>query len=228
MKTNPGSKTGLSGERQNGFRKGLLISVAVLGLLIVGALVVFPRLNFEPAPTPTPTSPAPMDAAPTLGLKSAPVTIIEYGDFGCPSCWYWYKADVLNRLRAKYGDQIRFIWRDFPVITLLSPKAAEAGQCANEQGKFWQFHDAVYEHNGAIEASDLKSYATAIGLNISQFDECVTSRRYQDRVNAEQQEGFDHGINGTPFFLVNNQLLVGPQSLSVFTSLIDPLLASKK
>ena len=111
---------------------------------------------------------------------------------------------------------------------MLSPKAAEAGQCANEQGKFWEFHDAVYEHNGVIEASDLKAYATAIGLNISQFDECVTSRRYHDRVNAEQQEGFDHGLNGAPFFLVNNQLLVGPQPLSVFTELIDPLLASRK
>jgi protein-disulfide isomerase len=228
METNPGSTTDLNGKRQNGLRKWLFISVAALGLLIVGALVVFPRLNFKPGQTPTPTSPAPMDAAPALGPKSAPVTIIEYGDFGCPSCWYWYKAGVLNQLRAKYGDQIRFVWRDYPVITLLSPKAAEAGQCANEQGKFWEFHDAVYEHNGVIEASDLKAYATAIGLNISQFDECVTSRRYHDRVNAEQQEGFDHGLNGAPFFLVNNQLLVGPQPLSVFTELIDPLLASRK
>ena len=59
---------------------------------------------------------------------------------------------ILDQLRAKYGDQIRFVWRDFPVITLLSPKAAEAGQCAHEQGKFWEFHDLVYNHDGAIEA----------------------------------------------------------------------------
>ena len=72
---------------------------------------------------------------------------------------------MLKELRAKYGDQIRFVWRDFPVITLLSPKAAEAGQCANEQGKFWEFHDLVFEHEGAIEASDLLAYAGEIGLD---------------------------------------------------------------
>ena len=82
-----------------------------------------------------------MEAAPALGPATAPVTIVEYADFGCPACWEWYKLGILNQLRAKYGDQIRFVWRDFPVITLLSPKAAEAGQCAHEQGKFWEFHD---------------------------------------------------------------------------------------
>ena len=169
-----------------------------------------------------------MDAAPALGPKSAPVTIVEYADFGCPSCWYWYKDDVLNQLRLKYGDQIRFVWRDYPVITLLSPRAAEAGQCANEQGKFWEFHDAVYGNRGAIEAGNLKAYATAIGLNMSQFDECVTSRRYKDRVNAEETEAFNHGYNGAPFFLVNDHVLIGPQSLAVFSGLIDPLLAAKK
>ncbi len=169
-----------------------------------------------------------MDAAPTLGPKTAPVTIIEYADFGCPSCWYWYKQGILNQLRAKYGDQIRFVWRDYPVITLLSPNAAEAGQCANEQGKFWEFHDAVYDHDGAIEASDLKSYATIIGLNMSQFNECVASHRYRDRVNTEEEEAFRHGYNGAPFFLVNDQLVIGSQSLAVFAGFIDPLLAAKK
>jgi protein-disulfide isomerase len=169
-----------------------------------------------------------MDAAPALGPRTAPVTIIEYGDFGCPSCWYWYKLGVLNQLRLRYGEQIRFVWRDYPVITLLSPKAAEAGQCANDQGKFWEFHDAVYEHEGAIQASDLQAYAAAIGLNMSQFNECVGSGRYKDRVNAEQYEAFDHGYNGAPFFLVNNQLLRGAQPLSVFSSIIDPMLEAQK
>ena len=169
-----------------------------------------------------------MDAASALGPKSAPVTIIEYADFGCPSCWYSYKSGVFNQLDLKYGDQIRFVWRDYPVITLLSPRAAEAGQCANEQGKFWKFHDAVYGSSGAIEAGNLKAYAVAIGLNMSQFDECVTSRRYKDRVNAEEFEAFTHGYNGAPFFLINKQVLIGPQSLTVFSGVIDPLLAARK
>jgi protein-disulfide isomerase len=135
---------------------------------------------------------------------------------------------VLEELRAKYGDQIRFVWRDFPVITLRSPKAAEAGQCAHEQGKFWEFHDLVYEREGAIEADDLRSYAVEIGLNMGQFDECVTSRRYRDRVNMQQHEAFERGIKGTPAFFVNDKVVIGPQRLPVFVQIIDPLLAALK
>ena len=220
-----------SGKRR---RNRLYLSAAVIGLIILGALIVLPRLNFGPgtAPlntvAPTPTDVAPLDAAPSLGPKTAPITIIEYGDFGCPSCVVWYKLGVLNDLRARYGDQVRFIWRDFPVITLLSPKAAEAGQCANEQGKFWEFHDVIYKSDGAIEASDLQTYAAQIGLDMAQFNDCVTSRRYQERVNAEQTEGFRFGSVGAPWFLVNNQPLVGSQRLPAFAALIDPLLTSKK
>ncbi len=210
------------------------LGVVVFGLLIMGALIVS-SCSSSGAPTappstvaPTPTDPAPMSAAPALGPTTAPVTIVEYADFGCPTCWFWYKLDVLNKLRAKYGDQIRFVWRDFPVITLLSPKAAEAGQCAHEQGKFWEFHDTVYQHEGAITADDLQSYATEVGLNMAQFNDCVTSRRYRDRVNAEQTEGFDRGLHGDPEFFVNGQHVVGPQPLATFESIIDPLLASKK
>ncbi len=220
---------------RTGPRKWIFLGLGALGIvIIIGLLVVLPSrfTNLGTASrntiSTTPTDPAPMDAAPSLGPKNAPVTIIEYADFGCPSCWYWYKAGILTELRARYGDQIRFVWRDYPVITLLSPDAAEAGQCANEQGRFWQFHDAVYDHQGNIGPGDLETYAKEIGLNTSQFKECVTSHRYRDRVNAEEREAFTHGYNGAPFFLVNGELVVGPQSHSFFESLIDPILAAKK
>jgi protein-disulfide isomerase len=234
MKANQSPSTKFASSRRNARLKWLSLSAVVLGLLVVGALIVWPHLNSQPVaarpstPIPVPTDPAPMAAAPALGPETAPVTIVEYADFGCPACWAWYKGDVLNNLIAKYGDQIRFVWRDFPVITLLSPKAAEAGQCAHEQGKFWEFHDAVYQHDGAIEANDLKAYAAEVGLDLAQFDDCVTSRRYRERVNAEQQESFDRGLTGTPAFFVNNQPVIGPQPLSVFESVIDPLLAAKQ
>ena len=148
IQPNPESQTDPAQAKPNSIPKWLIIGLTVLGLLIIGALAIFLYLNFEPAAgksrSSTPANPAPMNAAPALGPKSAPITIIEYADFGCPSCWYWYKQGALDQLRLKYGDQIRFVWRDYPVITLLSPRAAEAGQCANEQGKFWEFHDAVY------------------------------------------------------------------------------------
>lgn len=206
----------------------------MIALLLISGLTVWLILQKRSMATPavtqaaTPTDVAPLEASPALGPQTAPVTIIEYADFGCPTCWYWHKKDVLNQLRAKYGDQIRFVWRDFPVITLRSPKAAEAAQCAHEQGKFWEFHDAIYEHEGAIEANDLKAYAAEVGLDTRLFDECVTSRRYQERVNAEQHESFERGITGTPTFFVNGTAIVGPQNLAVFEAVIDPLLASSK
>jgi protein-disulfide isomerase len=234
MKENQSLPLRLTSRKWNVLRKGTFGKVVVVGLFVVGALIVVACSSSAPpatplnAATPVPTDPAPMSASPALGPATAPVTIVEYADFGCPTCWAWYKLDVLNQLRTKYGDQIRFVWRDFPVITLLSPKAAEAGQCANEQGKFWEFHDAVYQHDGAIEANDLKAYASDIGLDMTKFNDCVTSRRYQDRVNAEQHEGFERGLHGTPEFFVNDQHVVGPQPLSAFESVIDPLLAAKK
>ena len=106
------------------------------------------------------------------------------------------------------------MWRDFPVITLRSPKAAEAGQCVHAQAKFWEFHDIVYAQIGAIDASDLQAYAAEIELDMPQFNDCVTSRRFRERVNAEQHEAFDRGFTGTPAFLVNDQVMIGLQSLS--------------
>lgn len=213
------------------FRHRLALGV-LLGLILVGGLILLLQPRAKPAASTTMTGaaridPAPMEVAPALGPATAPVTIVEYADFGCPACWTWYKLGTLDQLRAKYGDQIRFVWRDFPVITLLSPRAAEAAQCAHEQGKFWEFHDTVYNHDGAIEASDLKAYATQIGLNIDQFNDCVTSRRYRDRVNAEQQESFDRGLKGAPEFFVNDEHVSGPQSAAVFEKIIDPILAAK-
>jgi protein-disulfide isomerase len=217
-------------QRREGKRRWLFVGAVVLLALLSGTLIVLPSAKPEPTVAPmieqtlTPTDRAPLEVAPSIGPATAPVTIIEYGDFGCPACWYWYKIGVLDQLLARYGDQIRFIWRDYPVITLLSAKAAEAGQCANEQGRFWEFHDAVYDHGGEIDASELEAYAAEIGLNMSQFNECVTTRRYRDRVNAETDEAFNHGYLGAPFFVINSQVLIGPQSLQVFEDMIDPML----
>jgi protein-disulfide isomerase len=221
MKENSRARKGLARQGWNdNNRRWLYLSGAVLVVLVI-VTILLPRFK------PKPIDPAPLDDSPSIGPKTAPVTIIEYGDFGCPSCWYWYKMGVPDQLRTKYGDKIRFVWRDYPVITLLSPKAAEAGQCANDQGKFWEFHDTVYKNEGAINAGDLEAYATAIGLNMNQFNDCVTSRRYRDRVNAEMDEAFNHGYHGAPFFLINDKLLIGAQSSRAFEDLIDPILASK-
>jgi protein-disulfide isomerase len=167
-----------------------------------------------------------LENAPSLGSPEAKVTLIEYGDFGCPTCKNWFNAGVLDQVRAKYGDRVHFIWVDFPVITPQSPKAAEAGQCANEQGKFWQYHDLLYQHAPALSIPDLKSYANEIGLDTTKFNQCLDSGKYTEKINAETQDALRHNFMATPSFLLNDKPLLGPPSFAYLASLIDPLLGN--
>jgi protein-disulfide isomerase len=111
-------------------------------------------------------------------------------------------------------------------VTLQSPKAAEAGQCAFDQGKFWQFHDKVYDSNLAITTDDLKAYAAQIGLNTAKFDQCLDSGHDAAKVNQSLQDAYARGFVGTPSFLLNGRPLAGPPSYDYLVSLIDPILAT--
>ena len=162
---------------------------------------------------------------PTIGPTSAKVVITEYGDFGCSSCRAWHDAGIMEQVIAAYGDQVQFVWKDFPVITAQSPKAAEAGQCAFDQGKFWEYHDYIYENVYALGADDLKSYAAQLGLNTEQFNACLDSGQNRAKVEQNLDEARSLGLPGTPSFLVNGKKLVGPPSLETLKSSIDEILA---
>ena len=105
-------------------QKYLRIGVIVVGLALLAGYFLWPR------PQAQAVSQDRLDDDPYIGSINAPVTIVEYGDFGCPACRGWHNAGILERVQATYGDQVRFVWRDFPVINAQSPKAAEAAQCA--------------------------------------------------------------------------------------------------
>lgn len=195
----------------------------VVSVLAIAAYLLWPRSSAVPA-----LPAARLAADPAIGPANAPVTLIEYGDFGCPSCQAWYKAGVLQQVLSKYGDKIRFVWRDFPIITADSPKAAEAGQCAFDQGKFWPFHDVVYENAPAIGVDDLKSYAARAGLDTAKFDRCLDSGQDAAKVDQSLQDARTRGFQGTPSFLLNGQPLAGPPSFDYLVSLIDPMLAGHK
>lgn len=123
------------------------------------------------------------------GLADAPVSIVEFGDFGCPSCRAWHNAGVKSALQDEFGDHISFTFRHFPVITHRSPNAAEAAQCAAEQGRFWEFHDFIYEQTpqAALSDQDLRSYAVAVGVDVAEFEACYDSNRYREYVNRDRQ-----------------------------------------
>ena len=199
----------------------LIITVGVIAVIIFVIVMIFWSQSSQVPPL----SAARLASDPSLGSASAKVTIIEYGDFGCTTCRGWEQAGVLKQIVATYGDQVHFVWRDYPIITAQSPQAADAGQCAFDQGKFWQYHDLLYAKQPALSISELKSYAVQIGLNTTQFDPCLDLGQDKAKVNQSMAEARGYGFIGTPSFIVNGQKVIGPASFSQFKSLIDPILA---
>jgi len=167
-----------------------------------------------------------VDAAdPSLGNARAPVTIVEYSDFQCPYCLR--AAPTLKRLRETYGDKVRVVWKDFP-LTQIHPqafKAAEAGHCAAEQGKFWEYHDKLFGNQQALQPDFLKQYAKDAGMDAEKFGTCLDSSKYADRVRDSVAAGSQIGVSSTPTVFVNGRMLEGAQPYDVFSSVIDEELA---
>jgi protein-disulfide isomerase len=163
---------------------------------------------------------------PQIGPKNAPVTIVEFGDYGCSSCLIWAAAGMRQQLLDKYGDKVRFVWADFPVITLESPKAAEAGRCAYDQDKFWEYQDYLYNNYQGIQIAYLKYYAGRIGLDQARFDQCLDSGVKEAEVNLDFKDAMIRSFHATPTFLINDKVeIVGMASLDKFAAVIDPILA---
>lgn len=196
-----------------------------IGLGALALIVLTVVLLSATQPKAQPLDDTRLASNPSLGSETAIVTITEYGDFGCTSCRAWHNAGVLEQVREVYGDQVQFVWKDFPVITAQSPKAAEAGQCAFDQGKFWEFHDYIYENTDSLSVNDLKGYAAQLGLDTAKFNQCLDSGQNRAKVNQNLNEARTFGFPGTPSFLVNGKKLVGPPTFEVLKSAIDAILA---
>ncbi len=166
------------------------------------------------------------DDDPAWGPANAAVTVIEFSDFQCPYCARFHQQTEAQ-IRSTYGDKIRFVYRDLPLTSIhqFAQGAAEASECAYEQGKFWEYHDLLFDNQTALQVSDLKSYAGRLGLDQAQFDACVDSHKYADEVNKDAQDGAAAGVQGTPSFFINGHPLRGAQPFSAFQQLIDAALA---
>jgi protein-disulfide isomerase len=193
----------------------------------MGRIVLLVVIVLALRPPDTLTTTAMIDRPnPQIGPKDAPVTIVEFGDYGCSSCRIWAGAGMRQQLLDKYGNKVRFVWADFPVITLESPKAAEAGRCAYDQDKFWEYQDYLYNNYHGIEIAYLKFYAGRIGLNQAVFDQCLDSGVKEAEVNLDFQDAMIRSFDGTPTFLINDKVvIVGMASLDEFAAVIDPILA---
>ena len=162
------------------------------------------------------------------GPANAPVTIIEFSDFQCPFCQR--VMPTLKQVRQKYGDKVRIVWKDFP-LTSIHPqafKAAEAGNCAREQGKFWEYHDRLFTNQQALQPEFLKKYAADAGLDASKFNACLDTAKYSDRVQEQMGIGTGLGVASTPALFINGRLIAGAQPYETFVSIIDEELERAK
>ncbi|MBI4458252.1 DsbA family protein [Candidatus Uhrbacteria bacterium] len=160
---------------------------------------------------------------PSFGPADAKLTIVEFADFECP--YSRASAPTVRSLMAKYGDRVRFIYRDFPLSTIhaRAETAAVASECADAQGKFWAYHDRLYGST-ALGYGDLVRYAAEAGLDKAAFEKCLAENRYKDEVVADLTQGIDAGVRGTPTFFLNGQILEGDVPRDVFEQLIEKLL----
>jgi protein-disulfide isomerase len=171
------------------------------------------------------------DDDPVLGNPGAEVTIVEFGDFQCPFCSR-LASDTLPRLKAQYVDtgKARFIWRDFPIRSIheFAQKAAEAGECVDEQGKFWQYHDILIARQAQLNFSNLRIWAAELGVDVQKFNQCLDSGKYAAEVAKDLADGQALGVTGTPATFVNGRLISGAVPYAQFAALIEEELKKVK
>jgi formate/nitrite transporter FocA (FNT family) len=146
----------------------------------------------------------------TKGPDDAPVTLVEYGDYDCPSCGDLYP--ILRRIQDRLGNRLRFVFRHFPLSEVHphAQRAAEAAEAAAAQGQFWQMHDHLYEHQDALDEDHLVEYAAELGLDTDQFERELHERTHEQRVNEDIQSGTRSDVSGTPTFFINGERYEGP------------------
>lgn len=162
---------------------------------------------------------------PSYGPEAASVTVVEFSDFECPYCSR--AADVMTQLKAKYGDRVRLVFRQFPLSFHKNAQgAAEASMAANAQGKFWEFHDLMFKNQKALSPADLEGYAKQAGLNVAQFKQDMESHKYADQVKGDVDLGAKVAVSGTPSLFINGARVSNPTDFAVVSQEIDKALGS--
>jgi len=167
------------------------------------------------------------DGEPSIGPANAPITIVEFSDYQCPYCQLWYQQ-VYQQLMASYPNQIRFVYRDLPLsIHPEAVPAAEAADCAGAQGDYWQYHDALFDQKYGLGRQAYEKYAADLGLDMNAFTSCLDSHRYVAEIQSDASDAAKVGLDSTPSFVINGQVVIGAQPIEAFKAVIDAELKKK-
>ena len=176
------------------------------------------------------------NGSPALGSESAPITIVEFGDYQCEACYAWFHTtrDTLIDNYVETG-KAKLIFVDLPFLGRDSPMAAQASYCAEDQGQYWEYHTMLYTFqdghpdSGWADRDRLNSFAFSLDMNIDEFDECMDSSKYKNRVKANYDEAVKNGVQSTPTFIIisedgKKEQFSGAQPYSVFSVTIESML----
>jgi protein-disulfide isomerase len=204
------------------------LSIFLVGL-ILGYLVR--DINFSPATVSTITE---AGSIKIIGRENAPITITEYSDFQCPLCKKYYD-ETYPTIIKNYVEtgKAKYVFKHFPLnIHPQAPSAALASECAVEQNNFWEMHNLLFETqstwSGKSDYLDtFKKLAAQLQLNTEQFNQCLDSKKHEGNVNKDYQEGLTKGVRGTPTVYINDEVIIGAQDISAFTTVLDRLAGVK-
>lgn len=174
------------------------------------------------------------DTDPIKGDPKARLTIVEFADYQCPYCERFFK-DAYPQIIKDYVDtgKVKFVYKNLAFLGKESTDAANAAKCAQEQNKFWEYHDYLFSHQGAENSGTfapdkLKGFAATLGLNTDQFNSCLDGQKYNAQVTADQAEASKNGFNSTPSVAIGSTPIIGAQPYAQFKAAIDAELAKTK
>ena len=206
----------------------LVLSLTAVFLFVMDALIFFGMVYRQSSQLANNSTAATGSVAtlddPYAGGINANIVIVEFTDFKCPYCLQAFP--VIQEVISTYGDKIKFIFRDFPDVGKYpeAQKAAEAANCAFDQGKFMEMHNKLFINQDNQSVPALKRYASELGLDAEKFNTCLDSNKYRDEVLQDLNAGLAAGVGGTPTFFINDNKVEGVIPLETFKQIVDQLL----
>jgi protein-disulfide isomerase len=226
---------------KNSSQNFLAISILIAAFLISGSILYsknvkqdnsqLAQVGQNPTP-PAPSTPTPANLSEVLkitkddvilGDPNAPITMIEYSDYQCPFCKRFFdESEAILRKEYIESGKVKMIYRDFPLPGHpYAMPAAEAANCAKDQGKFWAYHDLIFKNQNNLATIDYLKLAEELKMNVQEFKNCLDSKKYTQKIQNDYNSASSIGVNGTPTFFINGKQVVGAQPYSVFKNIIE-------